>query len=70
MFDLAVFPLVDNTDWCGEFASRTERERQSRNDEANAAFDSAARDDATHDPVAARTGQCEPLPDRSPTRGV
>lgn len=70
VFDLALFPLVDNTDWCGEFASRTERERQRRNDKANAAFDSAAHDDATRDPVAARTRRYEPMPERPSTRGV
>ena len=62
----AVFPIVIACDWCGEFRPRAARVGQRCEGEANAAFDAAADDDATHGPVAARTGHCEPLPDRSP----
>jgi hypothetical protein len=64
----ALFPTVRTNDWCGDFAPRMPRAGQRCEDEANSAFDAAAHDDATRGPVAARTGQCQPLPDRLPGR--
>lgn len=64
----ALYPIVIACDWCGEFRPRAARVGQCREDDANSAFDAAAHDDATRGPVAARTGQCQPLPDRSPGR--
>ena len=43
------FPLVNDNDWCGEFASKGDAE-------ANAAFDAAAHEDATDAAVCGHTG--------------
>ncbi|WP_145171203.1 hypothetical protein [Rubripirellula lacrimiformis] len=45
--DIAIFPAVMETDWCGEFVPRRDTSAHRRNIEANAAFDAAAREDAT-----------------------
>ena len=49
-----IFPTVKAKDWCGEFAPSAEFADQRRDDEANAAFDAAARHDAQSPP-------CRPL---------
>jgi hypothetical protein len=62
----AVFPIVIACDRCGEFSPRRPTLPRCREDYANAAFDAAAHDDATRGPVAASSGHCQPLPERSP----
>ena len=64
----AVFPIVSEDDWCGEFVEWPAPLGERATDQANTAFDAAAHDDATRGPVAARMGQCEPLPERSSDR--
>ncbi len=48
---LAVFPVVSENDWCGEFVEWPARSAQRATHEANAAFDAAAHEDATRGPV-------------------
>ncbi|MCA9214267.1 MAG: hypothetical protein KDB27_14445 [Planctomycetales bacterium] len=64
----AVFPIVSEDDWCGEFVEWPAPLGERATNQANAAFAAAAHDDATRGPVAARAGQCEPLPEHSPGR--
>lgn len=61
---LAKFPSVSTDDWCGEFVKWPAPLGQGREEEANRPVDATSHDDATRGPVAARAGQCEPLPDR------
>ncbi|XZE56681.1 hypothetical protein SH139x_002806 [Planctomycetaceae bacterium SH139] len=63
---LAAFPIVSEHDWCGEFVAWPAPLGERATNQANAAFDAAAHDDAPRGPLAARTGQCQPLPERSP----
>ena len=56
---LAVFPVVSETDWCGEFVSWPAPLGSRAEDEANAAFDAATDDDATDGVVVAAGYECQ-----------
>ncbi|WP_442511621.1 hypothetical protein SH528x_003303 [Novipirellula sp. SH528] len=64
---LAVFPVVSENDWCGEFVEWPAPLGQRATHVANAALDAAALEDATHGPLAADAGEGDRLPERSPT---
>ncbi|WP_068258924.1 hypothetical protein [Rubripirellula obstinata] len=51
----AEFPIVIACDWCGEFAPRRNTPAHAHAIEANAAFDAAAREDATDAAVCGHT---------------
>ena len=57
--DFAIFPVVLENDWCGEFGPRVAQVAVSLVDQANTAFDTASQEDATVANVGAVTGQCQ-----------
>lgn len=59
----AMFPVVHEDDWCGEFVEWPAPLGERATRQANAAFNAAAHDDATGGPVAADAGEGDRLPE-------
>jgi hypothetical protein len=56
--DVAIFPMVLETDWCGEFTTCTDALPSCCVDQANAAFDAASQHDPSETAAASDGSEC------------